>query len=54
MRTLIKFIKKANMWAHTSLSSAKGKAKEEQKWFGSREEAEEYEKEIREEGDSKE
>jgi len=47
MKTFIKFINKANMWVHSSLSYSKEKIVEDQKWFCTRKEAEEYEEEIK-------
>ena len=49
MNTSIKFIRKANMWVHTTSSFVKEKEKQEEKWFCSRKKAEEYEKENHEE-----
>lgn len=38
----IKFVKKANMWVHISITYEKEKMKQEMKWFSTKEKAEAF------------
>ena len=38
----IKYIKKANMWVHISITYEKGKMKQEMNWFSTKEKAEAF------------
>lgn len=49
----IKFVKRANMWVHISITYEKGKMKQEMKWFNTKEEAEAFADSNNEENNSK-